>query len=150
MQFQGTEHIFARRGKVYAYVIDPSNFSEGIPDIQSVEMVDVNTFDVVALLGISVIRSAFTIHFKVTERMPPSHLRLKGHGVSSGNAVDLDLTVELVEEGVNTALRWNAEVLASGMVATLGQRVWGTIADRFVKEVFGSVRSNLEPPTVTW
>ena len=144
MDFKGAELVRADRGTVFAYITDPRNFSSGIPDIQKVEVLDQDRFRVVAKLGVSVIRASFDIVFTISDRVQPSHVRLKGHGLGGGSAVDLEIAIDLSEEGAQTLLSWKSDAKVSGTLASLGQRVLSTVADRLVNEVFSSVRSSLE------
>lgn len=138
--------MHAQREEVFYFIVDARHFSSGIPDIQSVRVLSPDKFSVTAKLGISVIRSTFDIDFKASELTAPSHVKLFGHGISGGSAVDLELTIDLEDRGPDTALKWIAVVRVSGTLAALGQRVLSAVADRFVREVFGKVRAELETP----
>ncbi len=144
MEFKGSELIHADREEVFRFLNDPENFSKGIPDIQEVGVLGPDRFSVVAKLGISMIKTNFTIVFDVSERTPPSHVKLRGHGLGSGSAVDLEITVDLQGGVTETALSWSAVATVSGTLASLGQRVLGAVAERLVKEVFGNLHASLE------
>ena len=146
MEFEGSELIRSQARKVFDFITDPLHFSTGIPDIQSVRVLSADRFSVTAKLGVSVIRSTFTIDFQVSDKVAPSHVRLTGHGISAGSAVDLEITIDLKDESPNTALRWRTVARVSGTLAALGQRVLGAVADGFVKEVFDSIHAMLEAP----
>jgi carbon monoxide dehydrogenase subunit G len=146
LEFGGSELIHAPREEVFDFIVDARHFSSGIPDIQSVRVLGPDRFSVTAKLGISVIRSTFDIDFEASERTAPSHVKLFGHGISGGSALDLELTIDIDAQGQNTALKWSAVVRVSGTLAALGQRVLSAVADRFVKEVFGKIRAELEAP----
>jgi len=144
MEFRGFELIRAERGEVFDFITDPQHLARGIPDIQDIRVLGPDRFEVVAKLGISVIRADFDVFFEASERNPPSHVRLHGHGLGGASAVDLEIGIELKEAGKDTTLEWTAEVKVSGMLASLGQRVLSSVADRLVKEVFGNVHASLE------
>ena len=144
MEFGGSELIGAPKERVFDFITDAENFSSGIPDIQSVRMAGPDRFSVTARLGVSVIRSTFDIDFYATEKMAPTHVRLLGHGISGGSALDLEIAIDLQDQGSDTILKWATVVRVSGTLAGLGQRVLGAVADRFVKEVFAKIRADLE------
>lgn len=146
MEFGGSELIHAKREEVFDFMVDARHFSSGIPDIQSVRVLSPDRFSVTAKLGISVIRSTFDIDFEASEKTAPSHVKLLGHGISGGSALDLELTIDLEDRSPYTALKWIAVVRVSGTLAALGQRVLSAVADRFVREVFGKIRAELETP----
>lgn len=145
MEFSGTEIIKAPREKVFNFLTDPQNFSSGIPDIKKVEILSPDKFKVVAKLGISFLRGMFTIDFTVKEKESPSHARLTGHGTGVGSAVDLDITVDLEEDqDGNTVMKWRAEAKVAGMLASLGQRMLGSVAEKLVREIFENIHKNIE------
>jgi carbon monoxide dehydrogenase subunit G len=144
LEFRGSELIHARREDVFDFIVDARHFSSGIPDIQSVRVLGPDKFSVTARLGISVIRSTFDIDFEALEKTAPKHVELHGHGISGGSAVDLEIMIDLEDQGHDTALKWVTVVGVSGTLAALGHRVLNAVADRFVKEVFGKIRADLE------
>ena len=148
MEFGGSELIHAPREEVFDFIVDARHFSSGIPDIQSVRVLSPEKFSVTAKLGISVIRSTFDIDFEATEKTAPKHVRLFGHGISGGSAVDLEMTIDLEDQGRDTLMKWMTVVRVSGTLAALGQRVLSAVADRFVKEIFGKIRADLETPDI--
>lgn len=145
MEFRGSELIRAGREAVFGYITDAENFSRGIPDIQRVTVLGPDRFEVVAKLGISMIRASFDMTFQVLERLAPSYVKLRGHGLGAGSAVDLEISIDLTQDGPNTALEWKADANVSGTLASLGQRVLGSVAERLVREVFGNLHASLEP-----
>jgi carbon monoxide dehydrogenase subunit G len=144
MEFKGSELIRAKREELFGFITDPQHFARGIPDIQDIKVMGPDRFKVVAKLGISVIKTNFDIIFEASERTPPSHVKLHGHGLGGGSAVDLEIAIDLKEAGKDTTLEWAAVATVSGKLASLGQRVLFAVADKLVKEVFGNVRASLE------
>ena len=144
MEFSGSETIKAPREKVFDFLTDPKNFSSGIPDIKKIEIISPEKFKVVAKLGISFIRGTFTIDFDVVEKERPSHARLKGHGTGVGSAVDMDIVVDLEEQDSNTILKWKADAKVSGMLASLGQRMLGSVAEKIAREIFENIHKGME------
>jgi carbon monoxide dehydrogenase subunit G len=144
LEFRGSEFIHAEQERVFDFLTDPQHFSKGIPDIQEIKVLSPERFKVVANLGVSAIRAKFDIVFEISEKRPPFHVRLRGHGLGGGSAVDLDLTVNLKGSDGDTDLDWTAVATVSGMLASMGQRVLAAVANRLVREVFGSVHEALE------
>jgi carbon monoxide dehydrogenase subunit G len=145
LEFSGTELIRSPVRKVFAFVSDPENFTTGIPDIESVQIKSADEFTVVAKLGLPLLRGIFTIDFLVKEKKEFSHARLVGHGTGMGSAIDLDIVVDLGEgRDGETQMRWRAEAKVAGRLASLGQRLLGSAAEKLVKEAFESIRKNLE------
>jgi carbon monoxide dehydrogenase subunit G len=146
LEFKGSEFIHAKRKKVFDFLTDPQHFSKGISDIQEIKILSPERFKVVAKLGVSVIKANFDMVFEVLEKVPPSHVRLRGHGLGAGGAVDLEVAIDLKGKEEETVLEWAAVITLSGMLASLGQRVLNAIADKLVKEVFENIHAAVESP----
>ena len=144
MQFSGKEEIKAPPEKVFDFLIDPQNFAKGIPDIKKIEVLGPDKFKVTAKLGISFLRGVFNIDFTVKEKERPKHTSLHGHGTGVGSAVDLDIDVDLEEKDGTTVMNWKADAKVAGMLASLGQRMINSVAEKLVREIFENIRKNLE------
>ena len=144
MQFSGKEEIKAPRERVFDFLVDPQNFAKGIPDIKKIEVISPDKFRVTAKLGISFLRGLFVIDFTVKEVDRPKHTSLHGHGSGVGSAVDLDINVDLEEKDGSTIMNWRADAKISGMLASLGQRMIGSVAEKLVREIFENIKKNLE------
>lgn len=144
MQFSGREEIKAPPEKVFDFLIDPQNFAKGIPDIKKIEVISPDKFRVTAKLGISFLRGVFVIDFTIKEADRPKRADLHGHGSGVGSAVDLDINVNLEEKNGNTVMEWKADAKISGMLASLGQRMIGSVAEKLVRQIFENIKKNLE------
>jgi carbon monoxide dehydrogenase subunit G len=144
MKFAGSERIAASRERVYDFVTDPRNFSKGIPEVRSVEVLGPDRFRVVAKLGVSSIGAPFVIDFHVTERDRPRRARLSARGRGAGSSVDLDIEVELSADGEATSMGWDVDAKVVGILASLGQRVMEPVASQIARGVFARIRENLE------
>lgn len=130
--------------KVFDFLTDPQNFAKGIPDIKKVEVVSPDKFRVTAKLGISFLRGIFVIDFTIKEIDRPKHASLHGHGSGVGSAVDLDINVNLEEKNGSTMIDWRADAKVSGMLASLGQRMINSVAEKLVRQIFENIKKNLE------
>jgi carbon monoxide dehydrogenase subunit G len=145
MEFNGTETIKADRNRIFNFIIDPYNFSSGIPEIQKIDVIDPNNFRIIAKLGISFLKGQFTIDFTYKDKTNPSHVELFGHGKGMQSAFDINITVDLKEiEGGATLLIWHADTKVTGMLASLGQNMLNSIAEKLVKEIFTHIQNSIQ------
>lgn len=144
MQFSGKEEVKASPEKVFDFITDPQNFAKGIPDIKKIDVLGPDKFKVTAKLGISFLRGTFVIDFTVKEVDRPKHASLHGHGTGVGSAVDLDIDMDLKEKDGYTIMNWKADAKIAGMLASLGQRMINSVAEKLVRQIFGNIKKNLE------
>ena len=145
MHFEGVFEVGAPKARVYELLTDPKKMAECMPDLQRVEVKSGDEFDAVVKVGVSFIRGEFLLRFRMIDKDPRSGLKLKVHGTGLGSAVDMDIGVGLSErEAGGTSMKWGAEASVSGKIASLGQRLMESQAERIIRQFFECLREKLE------
>ena len=144
MHLEGSFTVRAPRERVWSFFLDPNALASAISDPHDVEVVSQNQFKGWVKSGVAFIKGTFTGSATIMERVPPKRARIKAHGMGMGSAFDAESTIELSESGGSTTVRWQAEVVLSGTIASVGARlVRGTI-DKKTNEFFENARKKLE------
>jgi len=144
LHFDGTFEVKARRSTVFGFLLDPQKISGCMPDLQRLEVKSPDDFIAVVRAGVSFIKGDFTMHFTATEKNPPSHAKLVARGTGIGSTVDLETTIDLTESEGGTTMKWEAEVLVGGRIASVGQRLLTGQAEKIIKQLFGCIQKQLE------
>ena len=147
MQFKGVFDVEAPRERVFDLMTDPHQVAQCMPDLQSLEVRSRDDFDATVRVGVSFIRGDFVLHFKTAGKEPGSYAKLLAHGTGSGSALDMEIEMKLTEgKGGGTSMNWSVEARISGKIASLGQRLLDSQAERIVKQLFDCLRQKLERP----
>jgi carbon monoxide dehydrogenase subunit G len=142
LHFDGTYSLKAPRNKVFELLTDPNQISKCMPDLQKLEVKSEDEFTVVIRAGVAFIKGDFTLNFKVAEKSPPSHAKLVARGSGMGSAIDLQAVMDLAEEGkAGTSLKWQADATVGGRIASVGQRLLSSQAEKIVKQMFDCLES---------
>jgi carbon monoxide dehydrogenase subunit G len=142
LHFDGTYSLKAPRSKVFELLTDPNQISKCMPDLQKLEVKSEDEFTVVIRAGVAFIKGDFTLNFKVAEKSPPSHAKLVARGSGMGSAIDLQAVMDLAEEGkAGTSLKWQADATVGGRIASVGQRLLSSQAEKIVKQMFDCLES---------
>ena len=144
MELDGTFTVRAPREKVWSFFMDPSQLSSCVSDPHGFEVVDENHFKGWVKAGIAFVRGTFTGSVTVEERVPPERARLTARGSGVGNAIDVGATIELSKSADGTTVRWKANVVLSGMIASVGARLLRGTVDKKTNEFFENARKKLE------
>ncbi len=145
MHFEGTFTVKAPIAKVFSTVLDPKQISGCMPDLQRLDVKSAEEFTAVVRTGISFIKGDFTMNFRVVEKSPPSHARLVSRGSGIGSSVDLETSVDLSESGDGrTTMNWQADARVGGRIASVGQRLLNSQAEKIIKELFACLQKKLE------
>jgi carbon monoxide dehydrogenase subunit G len=144
MHFEGEFSVKAPRAKVFAFLTDPKRISGCMPDLQSLEVKSPDDFTAVVKAGVSFIKGDFKMHFTTAEKNPPEHAKLLAHGSGMGSTIDLQATMDLAEADGKTKMKWVAEAMVGGRIASVGQRLLSGQAEKTIKQLFGCLQGQLE------
>ncbi len=147
MHFDGYVEVGAPQSRVFEMLSDPKQMAACMPDLQRVEVKSADDFEAVVRVGVSFIRGDFVLRFRTAERRAPYRLKLGAHGTGLGSAIDMEITADLSPSGAGgTSMRWTAEANVSGKIASLGQRLMESQAERIIKQFFDCFRQKLGAP----
>lgn len=144
MQLEGSFTVRAPQAKVWAFFMDPKALSSCISDPHDLEVVDENNFKGWVKSGVGFIKGTFTGYARIVYRKDPERARIKAHGSGMGSAFDVDSTIQLSEAGGATTLKWKADVVLSGTIASVGARLVQGTVDKKTNEFFENARRMLE------
>lgn len=144
MHYEGSFDVAASRDEVYDFLVDPKKITTIFPDVQDVKVLDENTFTLKAKVGMSFIRGLMDVKGSVAEKKKPTMAKLKARGTGMNSSVDLD-SVFNIEDGVKagTHVTWTADAKMSGMIASVGSRLIDSAADKYVKQIIGTLQKKL-------
>jgi carbon monoxide dehydrogenase subunit G len=144
MRFSGTERIPAAREQVWGFLTDPQAVAQCVPDVESLDVVDPSRFKAQVKAGIGPVRGKFGFDVAWKELTEPSRARMSAQGKSGGSAVTIDSTMDLSEVGDGeTNLAWSADVVAHGLIASVGARLLDGFAKKQTETFFGCIRERM-------
>ena len=145
MRFEGVFDVRAPIDRVFARVTDPNQVLQCLPDLQSKKIRSVDDFDAVVRIGVSFIRGDFQVRFKVIDKELNSHVKILGQGKGLGSTVDMEIDVEMAaREGGRTSMKWSVDAKVGGKIASMGQRLLDSQAERIINQLFDCLRAELE------
>jgi len=146
VEFEGVVRIKAPRQKVWDFLTDPNLVCQCAPALKSVEIiVPDKQFKAVAGIGFGSVQVVFVTEAEWLELNPPDHARMFAHGDAPGSCVDIksDMYLSDGEDGI-TELKWIADVVVVGTIASLASRLMGGATKKLTGAFFDCVRSKIE------
>lgn len=144
MHYEGAFDVSAPKEKVYDFVTDPKKVTTIFPDVQSVKVIDPTNFQVKAKVGMSFIKGTMDVKMTLVENKRPVFSKLKARGTGLNSAVDLESSFTLEDSATGgTHVKWAADAKISGMMASVGSRLIDAQADKYVKQIIGSLEKKL-------
>lgn len=151
MQITGTQSIAAPRDQVWSALNDPTILKGCLPGCESVEKVSSELFRVVVVSAIGPLRARFNGNLRLTQAHPPQSCVMVFEG--QGGAVGFgkgQATVELLEVGGATELRYSAQAQVGGKLAQIGSRLIDSVARKMSDDFFEAFRKLVAPtPSAT-
>ena len=145
LHFEGTFEVKAPPEKVYSMILDPKQISQCMPDLQKLDVKSQDDFTAVVRAGVSFIKGDFNLHFLTVEKTPNSHAKMIAHGTGIGSTVDIDMLIDLATPPAGgTSMKWSAEAKIGGRIASVGQRLIQSQAEKIIKNLFDCMQGKLE------
>ena len=155
MHLDGRFSVNATQSEVYAFLTDPRQVSQHLPDVKNVVIEDDDHFTVTARVGISHIKGDVVMKLAIKDRQPPISTTVVGRGTGLASAVDMVTSFTLESspgpEGPGlrppeeTIVRWQGDVTISGKLAAFGpQGLLDRIARKNIDTFIEGIRNGLQ------
>ena len=146
MKFEDNVTINAPRKKVWEFVTDANKVANCAPGVETVEIIEENKkFKVVASIGFGNIKVRFTTDLEFMEFEEPNFVKVKAHGTAPGNVADVIADMRLTDgENNSTNLHWRADINILGTIASLANRMMGSVTKKISTQFFNSVKQKIE------
>jgi carbon monoxide dehydrogenase subunit G len=146
MKLEGDVTIHALREKVWDFLLDIEGISACVPGLESLETVEPGRkYRATASVGLGTVKVRFDADVEWLELERPRRALMKGHGTAPGSVGDA--TAEMILSngpGGETILKWWAEVVVSGTIASLASRLMGSVTRKLTTSFFDCVKKQIE------
>ncbi len=146
MHLEGAVTIKAARPEVWAFLTDPYAVTQCAPGLVSMEVIEPDKrFQAVAGAGFGSVKVTFKTDVEWVELDAPNRASMKVHGTAPGSAMDMTSGMDLSDmaDGA-TELKWTAEVVVLGKIASVAARLMSPVAQMLVGTLFNCIRSKIE------
>jgi uncharacterized protein len=147
MQLSGKQILHAVPAKVWALLMDPDSLVRLVPGITSLEKIGDNSFKSVFDIKLGPVRGSFAGNLQLEDITENKGYLLKLQQNSKIGNASAVVKINLVPVGdVQTELDFDGTVKLSGLLASMGQRVIGGVANTLTKQFFHNLEKALENP----
>lgn len=123
--------------ELWNYFTDPEILAQCAPGCDHIEQESESEMSATVSVGVGSVKPTFDVDMVVVEADRPHRLVMNAGGDASRNSFETvaEMTLEERDDG-GTHVDWHAETAVSGLIASLGQRALGSVADRLVNNFF--------------
>src|SRR6266536_1623325 len=149
MQLTGTHIVNAGSSRIWDMLMDTGTLAKLVPGISSLEKTGDNAFKSILNIKIGPVSGSFTGNLSMDNITVQKGFTLKiqqNSKIGNANAV---IKIDLLPVNEDqTEVSFNSDVKLSGLLATMGQRVIGSVADTVSKQFFTNLEKELEKAKV--
>lgn len=146
MDFSGSQTIVAPIQDVWAYLMDVNKVARCAPGFQSLEELGEEHWKAVVGVKVGPVSLKFTLNVTRPEKHEPDQMVVRAQGKAQGSEVTLSGDMHLTAEGDSqTRMDWQAHVVVSGTIASVGARLMQGTAEKLTGQFFDCLRSSLQP-----
>lgn len=146
MKLEGSTVINAPRPIAYGYLTDANFVGQCAPGVERVDELEPGKkFRVIVSVGFGIVKATFNTDVEFIEKRENEYARIKavGKAPGSGANVGAELFFSDADEGV-TELKWVADVLITGTIAIVANRLMASVTQYMSKQFFDSARAKIE------
>ena len=144
MQLTGKHVINAAPAKVWAMLMDTDTLAKIVPGITSLEKLGENSFKSILAVKLGPVSGSFTGNLQMEDVQQEKGFTLKVQQNSKiGNAsaaIKINLSPAVENQ---TEVAFDGDVKLSGMLASMGQRLIGSVADTLSKQFFKNMEKEV-------
>jgi uncharacterized protein len=143
MEFSGTQTIDVPIKDVWTYLLDVNKVAACAPGFQSLEVLGDEHWKAVVGVGVGAVKAKFTLDVTRPELQEPELMVVKARGKAPGSAVDMSGDMHLTAVDDTTRMDWQAHVVVSGTIASVGARLLQGMAEKLTGQFFECLKTNL-------
>ena len=144
MQLTGNKLLNASTAQVFSMLMDPDVLAKIVPGVSSLQKISENSYKSILSLKIGPVGGSFSGNLQIEDIIPDKSFTLKAQQNSKIGNANAAIKIVLQEEAGNQAtVSFDGDVKLSGVLATMGQRVIGGVANSLTKQFFNNLESEL-------
>lgn len=145
MELTGKHIVNAASSKIWSMLMDIDILAKIVPGISRLEKTGDNNFKSILEIKLGPVNSSFTGNLQMEEITEQEGFTLKvAQNSKIGNASG-NIKINLLPvDDEKTEIAFNGEVKLSGLLAGMGQRIMGSVANTLTKQFFANLEKELK------
>jgi len=149
MQLTGKHIVNAAPEKVWDMLMDTDTLARIVPGVSRLEKTGDNTFNSILEIKLGLVNASFTGHLQLENIEEKKGFTLQVQQNSKmGNANAAIKIVLIPVNDIHSEISFEGDVKLSGMLASMGQRILGGVANMLTRKFFSNLEKEIEKETV--
>jgi carbon monoxide dehydrogenase subunit G len=130
---------------VWALVIDPGVVAACLPGCERLEPLGGDRYRAVLAVTVAAISGKYEGTVAILDQQPPESYRLVVEGRGKGGFVNGSAAVRLAPQDGGTVVHVEGRAEVGGLIASVGQRLLGTVSRMLMDRFFACLQGRLTP-----
>lgn len=140
MKVSGGTTLHASIDKAWTALNDPTVLVRTIPGCERLKATGPDSYKMVVTAGVASVKGTYTGEVALSDQQVPHSFLMKASGAGGPGTISTEVRVSLADVGDgSTTLSYDADAVAGGVVAGVGQRMLVGVAKKMAAEFFSSV-----------
>ena len=145
MELKGRHTVNATPATLWKMLMDTDTLSKIVPGISKLEKTGNNSYKSILEIKIGPVGGAFTGNLQMENMEEPKEFTLKVQQNSSVGNATAAIKIELNPVNPNeTEVAFDGDVKVTGLLASMGQRILGSVANVLTKQFFANLDRELK------
>jgi len=144
MKIEGEHQVAAPRERVWALLQDPAVLQRAAPGVKELIPVGPDAYHATLELAVGPVRGAFEGTVRVTDKVPPERVTIIVEGSGRPGTVQARGDIQLLEQDGGTLVRYTGDAQVTGVLMSVGHRLFGGVAREMAGKFFGALARELD------
>ena len=141
LEWKGHEEVGAAKDRLWAFINDPLNVANCVPDLVEATVQDPHHFEAIVSVGVGPVKGKLKLKIELDPQADGNRMNMKISGGGLGSTVDLLAGADITDHGATTSLDWDGTAVMRGQIANLAGRVIDAQAQRVIATTFANVKA---------
>lgn len=145
MQFEGEFTSDGTPDELWPYFTDTDILEDCVPGCEEMTTLSPSELETTIAVGVGSVKPSFDVTGTVLECDRPRRLEIQATGEASRNSFSANAWTELHEnDDGTTTVTWESTAEVSGLIASMGERALGSVADKLVNDYFQNIEAAVD------
>ncbi|MFB6298578.1 MAG: CoxG family protein [Salinirussus sp.] len=142
MEFEGDFTCDGTPEELWPYFTDTDVLADSVPGCKEMVPVTPSEIETTLAVGVGSVKPTFDATAIVLEADRPNRLEMQATGEASRNSFTANAWTELHDNGDGTTtVTWGSTAEVSGIIASMGERALGSVANKLVNDYFENIET---------
>jgi len=144
VKVEGEHTISAPRERVWDLLNDPAVLQRATPGCKELHPLGDDTYRAVLELAVGPVKGTFESKIQIAEKSPPERLAIVVEGNGRPGTVRARGDLRLEARGQSTVVHYTGDAQVTGVLMSVGHRLFGGVAKQLAGQFFSSLARELE------